>query len=243
MQYKTAFFLIALANFLTSFTTFIGVWFLMDRFQAVQGFTFNEVMICFAAVLMSFSLAELFGRGFDTFPRMLTNGEFDRALVRPHNIVFLVIAAKIEFTRIGRLMQAVFVFLYAIPKSGIVWTGDKIFTLFLMVACGMLVFFGLFLVYAAFSFFTVEGLEFMNIITDGGREFGSYPYSIYGENVLKFLTYIVPLALFQYYPLLYLIGREESISFMLMPLVSLLFLIPCYAFFRYGLSKYKSTGS
>jgi ABC-2 type transport system permease protein len=112
-----------------------------------------------------------------------------------------------------------------------------------MVLCGSIVFFSLFLIYAAFSFFTIEGLEFMNVFTDGGREFGRYPYSIYGREVLRFFTYVIPLALFQYYPLLYLLGRRTSILYMLMPLLALPFAIPAYAFWRYGLSKYNSTGS
>jgi len=112
-----------------------------------------------------------------------------------------------------------------------------------MVACGSAVFSGLFIMHAAFAFFTVEGLEFMNILTYGGREHGRYPFSIYGEGVLRFLTYVIPLALFQYYPLLYLLGRESDVFYMLAPLFSLLFLLPCYAFFRVGLRRYKSTGS
>ena len=94
------------------------------------------------------------------------------------------------------------------------WTGDKIFTLVLMIVSGVVVFAGLFIVYAALCFFTTEGLEVMNIFTDGGREFGRYPFSVYGEGVLKFFTYVVPLALFQYYPFLYLIGRSDNVLYM-----------------------------
>jgi len=148
-----------------------------------------------------------------------------------------------DFTRIGRLLQALIMFCYAIPRSGVLWTSDKILTLCLMVLCGSLVFFALFVVYAAFSFFTVEGLEFMNVFTDGGREFGRYPFSIYGEGILKFLTFVIPLALFQYYPLLYLLDIEKNALFMFTPLFGLLFLLPAYAFFRIGLRHYKSTGS
>lgn len=83
----------------------------------------------------------------------------------------------------------------------------------------------------------------MNILTYGGREHGRYPYSIYGDRVLKFLTYVIPLALVQYYPLLYLLGRETGAAYMLAPLASLLFLAPCFLFFKFGLRRYKSTGS
>jgi ABC-2 type transport system permease protein len=79
----------------------------------------------------------------------------------------------------------------------------------------------------------------MNILTDDGR----YPFSVYGKNILWFLTFIIPLALFQYYPLLYLLGREQRAFFMFTPLIGLLFLLPCYFFFRIGLRRYKSTGS
>jgi ABC-2 type transport system permease protein len=112
-----------------------------------------------------------------------------------------------------------------------------------MIGCGSLIFFALFIVYAGFTFFTVEGLEFMNIFTDGGREFGRYPFSIYGKRILTFLTFVIPLALFQYYPLLYLLDMEKSMFYMLTPIISLLFIIPSCTFFRIGLRRYKSTGS
>ncbi|MCL2549329.1 MAG: ABC-2 family transporter protein [Symbiobacteriaceae bacterium] len=243
MQYKVAFFLVTSGTFLASFGTLLGVWIIFDRFEVVEGFTFAEVLICYAAMLISCSLAELFARGFDTFPRMLGNGEFDRILVRPRNVIFQVLATRMEFTRLGRFFQALVVMLYAIPNCGVLWSGDKVLTLSLMVGCGSLLFFALFLVYAAFSFFTVEGLEFMNILTDGSREFGRYPFAIYGDAVLRFLTYLIPMALIQYYPLLYLLGRSQRVEHMLAPLAALLFLVPSYAFFRYGLGKYRSTGS
>jgi ABC-2 type transport system permease protein len=148
-----------------------------------------------------------------------------------------------DFTRLGLLIQAVAVLCYAIPISKISWTWEKVLTLCLMILCGSVIFFALFLMKAACSFFTIESLNFMNIFTYGARQFGRYPFSIYGNGVLKFLTFVIPLALFQYYPLLYLLDRERSAFFMFLPLISLLFLIPCYAFSRFGLSRYQSTGS
>ena len=243
MQYKTSFFFSALGQFLVSFATFLGVNFLFMRFDSVGGFVYEEVLICLAIMLMSFSTAELFGRAFDIFPALLGNGSFDRILVRPRNTIFQVLASQVDFSRLGRFAQAVIILVYALPRSGIDWTADRVFTLALMIACGAVLFFGLFVMYAAFSFFTIEGLEFMNVLTDGAREHGRLPLGVYGDGVLKFLTYVVPLALVQYYPLLYLTGREESFLYALAPVLSLLFLLPCYVFFSYGLRKYRSTGS
>ena len=243
MQYKVSFVLTALGQFLGSFTAFLGIWFMFTRVHQVDCFTFDECLLSFATVLFAFSIAECFFRGFDLFPQMISNGEFDRALVRPRSLIFQVLASKMEFSRLGRFIQALLLFAYAIPNSGIAWHFGNVLTLFLMIVCGALFFALLFLVYAAISFFTIQGLEFMNIFTDGAREFGRYPFSIYGKHVLRLLTYVVPMAWFQYYPFLYVIGRVTNPWWILSPLVCLLFAFPAFFFWRVGLKNYISTGS
>jgi ABC-2 type transport system permease protein len=243
MQYKVSFLLTALGQFITAFAAFFGLYFIFSRVSAVDGFTYEQVILCFAVMMMAFSLGEMFGGGLAVFPRMLGNGEFDRTLVRPRSIILQVLMPNMDFTRLGLLLQAVFVLCYAIPISGISWNFEKVLTLCLMILCGGALFFGLFLIKAVCSFFTIESLDFLNIFTYGARQFGRYPFSVYGNGVLKFLTFVIPLALFQYYPFLYLLDKEQNKSFMFLPVISLIFLIPCYAFYKFGLSRYKSTGS
>lgn len=243
MQYKASFIMTAIGQFLVSFTAFLGVYFMFNRFNSVNGFEFSEILICFSITLMAFSLTECFVRGFDIFPSLIKNGNLDRILVRPRNEIFQVLTSNIDFSRIGSLLQSILMLAIAVPISQIVWTFDKVITVILMIVGGIAVFSSLFVLYAGVSFFTIEGLEFMNIFTDGSREFGKYPVSIYGDCVLKFLTYVIPIALFQYYPLLYLIGKSDNIGLIFLPLFGFVFMIPCYCLFRFGLSKYKSTGS
>jgi len=243
LQYKTSFFMMFLGQFLVSFTTFLGVFFMFSRFHSVNSFAFSEILICFAIVLMAFSLAECFVRGFDRFPQLIRSGQLDRILVRPRSVVFQVLTANMDFSRMGRLLQASLMLAYAIPTCGVIWSWDKILTLIMMLIGGLIMYTSLFVLYAGISFFTIEGLEFMNIFTDGSREFGKYPLSVYGEGVLKLLTYVVPIALFQYYPFLYLIGRSNDRRLIFLPLLCSVFFLPCYALFRFGLRKYTSTGS
>jgi ABC-2 type transport system permease protein len=158
-------------------------------------------------------------------------------------VIFQVLTSNADFSRLGRVLQAVLMLAYGIGAGAVEWTGLKILCLVLMLLGGVAVFTALFVLYAGISFFTLEGLEFMNIFTDGSREFGKYPLSIYGEGVLKFCTYVIPIALFQYWPLLYLVGRSERVALIFLPLLGFLFLLPCYGFFRFGLRKYQSSGS
>ena len=65
MQYKTSFILTIIGQFLTSFSVFLEIYFMMNRFYSFSGFSYEEVLLCFAIVLLVFSLAECFARGFN----------------------------------------------------------------------------------------------------------------------------------------------------------------------------------
>lgn len=131
------------------------------------------------------------------------------------------------------------IYLVSAGVSGTICIMDVIF----MLIGGTALFTGLFLIYASLSFFTFEGLEFMNVFTDGAREYGKYPIGVYGKRMLRLCTFIVPYALVQYYPLIYLIGRKESTGWVFVPMLAVLFLIPCYALRKFGVRKYQSSGS
>lgn len=243
MQYKTSFLLTMIGQFLISFNVFLGIYFMFQRFHEVEGFSYQEVLLCYAIILMEFSLAEMTARGFDIFPGMVKSGNFDRVLVRPQNEILQVLGSQFELTRIGRMLQAIVMFGYGIVMSNVNWTAAKIITVFCMLLGGTAVFTGLFLIYAALCFFTLDGLEFMNVFTDGAREFGKYPVGIYGKKMLLFMTFVIPYALIQYYPLLYLLGRRTDIYYVFLPLIACLFLLPCYLLWKFGVRRYQSSGS
>ena len=243
MQYKTSFLLTTLGQFFVSFNVFLGIYFMFRRFQKVEGFTYSEVLLCFSVVLLEFSMAEMIARGFDSFSGMVRLGSFDLVLVRPRNEILQVLGSKFELTRIGRMLQAVVMFVYAVIHCGVEWNLAKVLTVLFMVLGGTAVFSGLFLIYAALCFFTLEGLEFMNVFTDGAREFGKYPIGIYGKKMLLFTTFIIPYALVQYYPLLFVLGRKDNLFLVVLPLFACLFLVPCYVLWRFGVRHYTSSGS
>ncbi len=243
MQYKTSFFLTLIGQFLVSFSAFLGIFFMFQRFSKVKGFTYHEVLLCFSIVLLEFSLAEMFARGFDSFSGIVKTGEFDRILVRPQNEIIQVLGSRFELTRIGKIFQAILIFIYGILKSEVAWNLTKVMTVIFMLIGGTAVFSALFLIYASLCFFTLDGLEFINVFTDGGNEFGRYPISIYGKKVLLFSTFFIPYALIQYYPLLYILGRREGILYPILPLLACWFLLPAFLLWKFGIKHYQSSGS
>lgn len=159
LQYKTSAIMMFIGQFITSFTALLSVYFMMSRFYSVKSFTLEEVFLCFGCVQLAFSLTVCFARGFDDFSSMISNGEFDRIMLRPKGLVFQVLSSKVEFSRLGRTLQAALVFIYALIVADISWNAYKVFTLVFMVIGGISVFFGLFLINAALTFLPLRDLR------------------------------------------------------------------------------------
>ncbi|CAM4196398.1 ABC-2 family transporter protein [Paenibacillus alkaliterrae] len=245
MQYRTSFWLLALGQFLVPFSAFAGLYFLFERFGQIRGWSFDEVALCFSVIHMAFAISECFARGFDSFSVLVAGGDFDRLLVRPRGTVVQVLGSKFEFTRAGRLLQSVMVLIWAISQLAVDWTVLKAITLLLMVASGVFIFSGIFMLAAAMCFWTIQGLEIANIFTDGGREMGQYPLNIYQKWVSRFFTFIIPFGCVNYLPLLYILDKTtgNELPYMAAPLAGILFIVPCLLIWRIGVRHYRSTGS
>lgn len=242
MTYRSSFFLSCLGHLLVTTNVFLSVVFLLERFDSIGGYTLSQLSLCYAVILMATSLAECFARGFDSFTRILSQAQFDRIMLRPRSLLFQVLCQDMKPTMFARVLQAAVMLVWAIGAGAVSWTGAKALTLTLMILCGAAIFFGLFLINACICFFTMEPIETLNIFLDGPREYGKYPFGIYGKPVLLILTFLVPLALVQHWPLQYLLDRGPW-WYGLLPLAALLFLIPCGLLWRLGVRHYRSTGS
>ncbi|MCM1153892.1 MAG: ABC-2 family transporter protein [Roseburia sp.] len=243
MQYKTSFFLIVTGRFLVSFNAILGAYFVFQRFHVVKGYEFGEVLLCFSIIQMSFSLCEAVSHGFSNFAGIVRRGGFDRILLRPRSAILQLLGSEFDVSRIGMLLQGLVMFVYGIVISPVDWTWGRVITVVMMLSGGTVLFASIFLLEAALSFFTLEGLEAVNILSYGAKEHGKYPVDIYGKGMMKFCTYVIPYALIQYYPLQYLLGRADAWYYSLYPLGTLPFALVCYYLWRLGIRHYQSAGS
>jgi ABC-2 type transport system permease protein len=245
LEYPLTAWLLGIGQFLTAFFWFISLYLLFQRFGSIAGWSFTEVALCFAVTNIAFSVSECIARGFDRFSGMVVRGDIDRILLRPRSTVVQILGSGFEITRIGKFIQGIAVLFLVIPQMEIVWSADKIITLVCMIFGGSAVFTGIFILGASVCFFTVEGLEFINIFTDGGRELASYPLPVYGKWVQRFFTFVIPFGCVNYLPLMYLTGRavQYPVLYMLAPLAGILFILPCLLVWHLGVRHYESTGS
>lgn len=245
LEYRTSFILLCIGQFFVPFLVFVSMYLLFQRFPNVGGWTLFEVALCYAVIHIAFSVSECLARGFDSFSGLIIRGDFDRILVRPRSTILQVLGSKFEFSRIGRLAQSLIVLVFALTHLAIPWDIYKILTLIFMMISGVFIFTGIYMLGATLCFWTVEGLEVINIFTDGGREISQYPLSIYKDWIRKFFTFVIPFGTVNYLPLMFLLGKTQgsSLLYVSIPLAGMLFIIPCILVWQFGVRHYKSTGS
>ncbi len=243
LEYKFPFLVHSLSNFLAAFTSILTLGFVLDRFGAIGDFSLEHCLLGSGVTMFSFYIARCFFGGFDRFAGLVKSGSLDMLLIRPLGIIYQVVVQTIRFDQLAGTLSGLLVLIYAIDRMGLWGDPVKLLVIAYMVVGGTAFFAGVFILYSGLCFFTLEGLEFINVFTHGLTNLARYPIGVYGKAILGFFTFVLPFAGAQHYPLLYITGANTNPVLAFAPTVCILFLAPCIAFWRLGLSRYQSTGS
>ena len=250
MQYRVAFWLDLWATALIVLFEFGSVALVLQRFEHIQGWTIGEVAFLYGLVEIAFGTMDMIFSGFDPgrFGRHVRRGTFDQLLLRPAPITVQVLGNEFLLRRLGRIAVGSGIFILGLQRTAVAWTAVKLLYL-PWVVVGMICFFGgLFIIGATITFWTVESIEVMNILTYGGSFTISYPMSIYRDWMRRFFTYFVPAIFLNYYPALYFLDKPDPFGLpafapFLSPLVGMGTLALALAFWRFGVKHYQSTGT
>jgi ABC-2 type transport system permease protein len=248
MQYKVSFILALIGSFLVNLTEFGVIAVLFTRIQQLAGWSLAEVALLYGLSGVAFATAEIVASALDSFQVHIVRGTFDRVLVRPRGALFQVLVEDVALRRVGRVLQAGLILFIALRLLDLQWTLDKALVLAVALASGTTIFFSIFVLGAAFCFWTVQAKEATHVFTYGGDGLASYPLDIYRGSVRRFFTFIVPLAFVNYEPALYLLGRPDPLGLpdvvrLLSPVAAIVMAILARFGWQRGVRHYQSTGS
>ena len=243
LEYKSSFILGLISQGLYMLLELYAVYSLFKRFNLMEIYNKYEVYLGFSTIWFGYSMCEFFGRGFDCFYKIIVNGKFDLLLIRPRNIYIQIVGEDICYEKISRVVLGFIIFIYSACKVITDVSILKILLLVLMVVGCMIIIFSLFIIAASICFKTIQGIEIINVLTNGTKQVAEYPMKIYNGTIRMIFTIFIPICLVNYYPIDYLVGRSNNILYVFLPLLTLGLLLISILIFNSSIKKYCSTGS
>lgn len=250
MQFRASFWTDVVTTGLLNFSYFFSTFLVLERIGNIQGWTLAELAFLYGMIEMSFGTMDMIFSGFDpdTFSRFIRQGSLDQVLLRPVGVLTQVLGSAFILRRLGRIAQGAAVFIFALSRLEVHWTPLKLAFLPVVFASQVAAMGALFWVGSTLSFWTVQRVEAINVLTYGGVEVMSYPMTIYPDWLRGFFTYALPFIFLNFYPALFFLDRPDPLGMpafapFLAPLAAAAMLWAASRFWRFGLSRYQSTGT
>ncbi len=248
MAYRASFVMTAFGNFAATGLDFVGILLMFSHVDALGGYTLPEVAFLYGTAGTAFGLSDLVMGSMDRLGRRVRDGTLDTLLVRPVPVLAQIAADRFALRRLGRITQGLLVLGYALVALDIAWTPLKILMLPVMVLSGAAVFSAVFVAGAAFQFWAQDASEVQNSFTYGGTTLLQYPPTVFAKDLVRGVTFVLPLAFVNWLPALYVLDRPYPLDLpswlaFLPPLVAVVCCALAGAAWRVGLRSYRSTGS
>ena len=248
LAYRASFVMTTFGNFAATALDFAAILLMFSQVDVLGGYTLPEVALLYGSAGTAFGIADLLMGSMSRLGSRVRDGTLDTLLVRPVPVLAQVAADRFSLRRLGRISQGALVFGYGLVACDIHWTSLKVLVIPVMLVSGAAIFMTVLVAGAAFQFVAQDAAEVENSFTYGGNTLLQYPPSLFAKDLVRGVTFIVPLAFVNWLPALYVLGRPYPLDLprwlaWTPPLVA----VACGALaglaWRRGLSSYRSTGS
>ncbi|BFO21885.1 hypothetical protein SHKM778_82730 [Streptomyces sp. KM77-8] len=248
MTYRTSFVFTVIGNLLMTGLDFVGILLMFTQVDSLGGWSLPEIAMLYGLSVTSFGIADMLLGSMDVLGARMRDGSFDVLLVRPVPVLAQVGADRFAVRRLGRIAQGTVVLGWALSSVDVEWTAAKVLLVPVMVLSGAAIFSAVFVAGAAFQIYAQDAAEVQNAFTYGGTTLLQYPPTVFGKDLVRGATFMLPLAFVNWVPAAHILDRPYPIGLpgwaaFASPLVA----VGCCALaglaWRTGLRSYRSTGS
>ncbi|WP_329140778.1 ABC transporter permease [Streptomyces sp. NBC_01476] len=248
LAYRVSFLLTTVGNLAATGLDFITILLMFSHITVLGGFTLPEVAFLYGTCSTSFGLADLVMGSMDRLGQRVRDGTLDTLLLRPVPVLAQVAADRFALRRLGRIIQGLGVLGWSLARVDVHWTVGSVALLPLMLLSGAALFSAVFVAGGAFQFVAGDAAEVQNSVTYGGATMLQYPPAVFARDLVRGVTFVVPLAFVNWLPALHILGEPDPLGLpgwldFASPAVALVCCALAGLAWRAGLRSYRSTGS
>ncbi|MFI8998845.1 ABC transporter permease [Streptomyces sp. NPDC053542] len=248
LTYRASFVIMAVGNAAGSGLEFVTILLMFSHIDALGGFGLPEVALLYGASATALGLADLLLGNVERLGSRVRDGTLDVLLVRPAPVYAQVAADRFALRRIGRTVQAMAVLGWALTRVQVDWTPGRVVLVVAMLLSGAAIYGAIFTLGAAFQFVAQDAAEVQNSFTYGGNAMLQYPPTVFARELVRGVTFVIPLAFVNWLPALRLLGHDDPLGLpgwvdFLGPVVAAVMCGGAALAWRAGLRGYRSTGS
>ncbi|MFC4120360.1 ABC transporter permease [Nonomuraea zeae] len=244
--YPVSFVLMNVLGFVTAALDVAVILVIFANTTTLAGFSRDEVIFLYGTASLSFTICDTFVSNIDRISQHIKAGTLDTFLIRPVSAWIQLTTDRFNANRAGRILQAGAVLAYAVAALDLDWR--RTWMIPVMVVTGLVIFSALWTIGGALQFVLTDAPEVTSSFTYGSHQLSQYPLSIYARDLVKGVTYVLPLAFVNWQPGLYVLGRDDPFGtpeFMrfIGPAAALVLTLLAALAWRQGIRHYRSTGS
>ena len=249
MEYRATFLFGAVAQALAYGAQALLLWVMVAHFDGIAGWKPYEVTFFWGLNIFSYATAGIFClKSFYGLGQMIRTGEFDNVLTKPVNPFLFIAIRQFNYGYFSHLSLSAIVIGLSMAQLGIPFTLVNLAVLVVIVLSGALIYAAVFVVTAVPSFWLVRSEALGSMLLWDLGEFIRYPLSAFQRPVQIVFTLLLPYGFVSFFPAQFFLERQDFIGFnpaiqYLSPVVGITALALAYQFWRFGLSRYQSTGS
>ncbi|MEV5429664.1 ABC transporter permease [Streptomyces sp. NPDC052701] len=248
MAYRASFVMTTFGSFAVTGLDFVAILLMFSRVDALGGWSLPEIAFLYGLSGVAFGCADLAIGSMERLGQRVRDGTLDTLLVRPAPVLAQMAADRFAPRRLGRVTQGALVLGYALAAVDVDWTLPKLLLMPVMLVSGAAIFCAVFVAGAAFQFVAQDASEVQNAFTYGGTTLLQYPPTVFAQELVRGVTFVLPLAFVNWLPASYVLDRPYPLDLpgwvaFAPPLVAAGCCTLAGAAWRAGLRSYRSTGS
>lgn len=244
MEYNKDFYILLCSAALTQVLGFIFLSVIYNQIPDINGWKFWEVSFMYAMIFLTEGIGSLFFEGTWRLSGLVNRGELDRYLLRPVPIVLQVFCTGIGVNGLGNLLIGGVIIWQSLLHSHIHWSFAKIAITLLLLVSAVIIRVSINLVGNSAAFWIRNAGNAFPLMVHSMADLAKYPVTLFNQGVRILISTVLPYAFISFYPATYIFEKSGwSGWWMLAPVVAIGSAAAAYNIFRFGLTRYESTGN